>query len=88
MILRFPQERRIPVKTERNKEPKTRSIVLPTYIWEALDSDAARCRRSATKQIEAILVRYYNLEADIELDEENLKDTFQTVSRSRPKKFV
>lgn len=57
-VLLFPQEGMVPVKNEpRNEESKPRSIVLPTYIWDAVDDDAARCRRSATKQVEAILVR-------------------------------
>lgn len=68
------------VKKEQNKEPKPRSIILPTYIWDALDEDATRCRRSATKQIEAILVRYYNLDANIELDETALDETSHAVS--------
>lgn len=73
-----------PVKSEeRNEEPKPRSIILPTYIWDALDKDAVRCRRSATKQIEAILVRYYDLDANVELDEEALSDAAQAVSRTR-----
>lgn len=64
----------------RNENSKTRSIVLPTYVWDALDDDAARCRRSAIKQMEAILVRYYNLESNVELDEEALTAASQAVS--------
>jgi hypothetical protein len=73
-------------KTEiRNEEPKTRSVILPVYLWEVLDKDAKRCRRSATKQIEAILVRYYNLETDIGLDEEAIDSASHAVSRKRTK---
>jgi hypothetical protein len=72
-------------KIERNEEPKTRSIILPVYLWNVLDKDAKRCRRSATKQIEAILVRYYNLEANIELDEESIDSASQAVSHKRTK---
>src|SRR5947209_12312318 len=83
-VLSFLQRGTIPVKNEpRNDEPKTRSVILPTYVWDALDNDAARCRRSATKQIEAILVRYYDLEANVELDETGLSETAQIVSRVR-----
>ena len=71
---------RIPVTAKRNEEPKPRSIVLPTYVWEALDQDAGRCRRSATKQIEAILVRYYNLEPNVELNEPALDAVSEVVS--------
>ena len=77
----FPlPEGRIPVTAKRNEEPKPRSIVLPTYVWEALDQDAGRCRRSATKQIEAILVRYYNLEPNVELNEPALDAVSEVVS--------
>lgn len=70
-----------PVKQEeRNEEPQKRSIVLPMYVWKALDLDAKRCRRSATKQIEALLVRYYNLDPSMELDEEALIETHHAVS--------
>jgi hypothetical protein len=60
-----------------------RSIRLPQFVWEALDVDAARCRRSAVRQIEAILVRYYDLVADIELNEEKLSQAAKSVSRKR-----
>lgn len=69
----------------RNEEPQKRSIILPAYLWDVLDKDAKRCRRSATKQIEAMLVRYYRLEANVELDEEALIEAFQAVSHDRTK---
>ncbi len=50
---------------------KVRSIRLPEYVWDALDRDAARCRRSSQKQIEAILVTIYQV-ADVELNKEAL----------------
>lgn len=50
---------------------KVRSIRLPEYVWDALDRDAARCRRSSQKQIEAILVTIYQVD-DVELDKEAL----------------
>jgi len=54
---------------ERNEEPKKASVILPRYLWDILEKDAKRCRRSVTKQIEAILVRVYNVEANVDLDE-------------------
>lgn len=42
-------------------------INLPNYIWEHLEKDARRCRRSVTKQIEAVLISYFGLE-DVEID--------------------
>lgn len=72
-------------KAERNEEPQKRSIILPVYLWEVLDRDAKRCRRSATKQVEAILVRYYSLENNVELDEASLESAFHAVSDKQRK---
>ena len=41
--------------------PHKRLIELPKSIWAALDDDAKACRRSALKQLEAILTVYYRL---------------------------
>lgn len=43
-----------------NESP--RSIRIPRDIWEALDRDALRCRRSSSKQLEAILIAYFSIE--------------------------
>lgn len=67
----------------RNEEPKTRSIILPQYLWDILDKDAKRCRRSATKQVEAILARYYNVEASVDLDERSIAEAVNAVSDKR-----
>lgn len=48
-----------------------RSIRLPKRVWDALDKDAARCRRSSVKQLEALLVTYYGLD-DVEIDKDAL----------------
>lgn len=86
VVLPFLRQRGDIMKESRNEELKPRSVVLPAYIWETLEEDAKRCRRSVTKQIEALLVRYYKLEAGIELDEEALDSTFHAVSHKRLKK--
>lgn len=39
-----------------------RSIRLPSDVWEAFVQDANRCRRSANKHLEAVLVQYLGLE--------------------------
>lgn len=49
-----------------------RSIRLPKRVWDALDAEAARCRRSSVKQFEALLVSYYGLE-DVEIDKDKLQ---------------
>lgn len=41
-------------KVKKSVQPR-RTIVLPEELWQRLDSDAARCFRSANGHIEAIL---------------------------------
>ncbi len=49
-----------------------RSIRFPKELWDAIDADAQRCKRSSVKQMEAVLSAYYELE-DVELNGENLQ---------------
>lgn len=51
---------------------KTRSIRLPETVWDALDADAVRCRRSSQKQIEALLVTFYEIQ-DVEINKQSLE---------------
>lgn len=44
-----------------------RSIRFTSRLWDAIDQDAKRCKRSAQKQLEAILETYYEI-ADVEID--------------------
>jgi hypothetical protein len=55
-------------KDQTNKDEKIvqRPARLPQKLWIALDAEANRCRRSSTKQLEAILLQYYGFE-DVEL---------------------
>lgn len=48
-----------------------RSIRLPQRIWNLVDREAARCRRSSTKQVDAILSAYYGVD-NLELDAEGV----------------
>ena len=68
-------------RTDEEMEPVNRSIRLPLYVWRALDGDAERCRRSSVKQVEAILVKYYDLDSDIDLSETRLDRAAHAVSR-------
>lgn len=68
------------LRTKEDEELGVRSLRLPRYIWEALDKDAKRCRRSPVRQIEAILVRYYNLDPSVELNEPALDAVSEVVS--------
>lgn len=46
-----------------------RTVRLAEWIWNALDRDADRCRRSSVKQLEAVLAAYYGHETqDVNLD--------------------
>ena len=54
------------------EDEKTRSIRLPESVWDALDADAVRCRRSSQKQIEALLVTFYELES-VEINKQSLE---------------
>lgn len=54
----------------RDKE-QPRSIRFPQSLWDAIDRDALRCKRSAVKQMEAVLAEYYRL-ASVELSHETL----------------
>lgn len=50
-------------KKKVKKEGMTDKLTtLPDEIWEALSRDAIRCKRSVTKQIEAILASYFDVE--------------------------
>lgn len=53
-------------------DEKPRSIRFPQRLWDAIDRDAVRCKRSAVKQMEAVLSEYYALAA-VELDRESLE---------------
>jgi predicted DNA-binding protein len=53
------------------EEEIPRSIRFPRKLWEAIDQDAKRCRRSSVKQLEAILLSYYEIE-DVDLHRETL----------------
>lgn len=70
-------------KAERNTEPKKRSIILPTWLWDLLDADADRCLRSTTKQMEAFLTLVYDPKADLEINKEPIEAAFHSVSQKR-----
>lgn len=55
------------------EDEKPRSIRFPQRLWDAIDRDAHRCKRSAVKQMESVLSEYYGL-ASVDLDREKLKD--------------
>jgi hypothetical protein len=59
------------------KEPVGKLIKLSEATWNALAADAERCKRSSTKQLEAILTTYYGLD-NVEL--EDVAEVRETVS--------
>lgn len=52
-------------------DEKPRSIRFPQALWDAIDRDAMRCKRSAVKQMEAVLSEYYRI-ANVELSRDAL----------------
>lgn len=61
-----------------------RSIRFPKKVWDAIDADAQRCKRSSVKQMEAVLSAYYKLE-DVELDGHYLEMVGELMPHSRRK---
>ena len=61
-----------------------RTFYFPRSLWAKLDEDAARCRRSSTKQLEAILLTLYNVE-DVELDKSAVEDLGELAPNSKRK---
>jgi hypothetical protein len=84
-VLPFKQRENAMKQESRNENLKPRSIHLPVWLWEFLDKDAKRCKRSATKQLEALLTLCYDPEADIEINRDKLDSAFHAVSQKRPK---
>ncbi len=42
-----------------DRETTPRSIRFPQWLWDEIDRDAVRCRRSSVKQMEVVLAAYY-----------------------------
>lgn len=55
------------------EDRKDKLVNLPNDVWDALDKEARRCRRSVTKQIEAIIVSYLRMD-DVDLKEMDRPD--------------
>ena len=49
------------------KAEKQKLIPFTEKLEKAIEEDAARCRRSFVRQVEAVLMTYYNIE-DVEVD--------------------
>lgn len=54
------------------KSEKQKLIPFSEELEKAIEEDARRCRRSFTRQVEAILMTYYGIE-DVEIDRSSLK---------------
>lgn len=59
-----------------------RSIRFPKSLWDAIDEDARRCKRSAVKQMESVLAAYYELE-DVDLNRQNLQMVGQIMRKGK-----
>lgn len=60
--------------SDDGKGEKARSVRLPERLWTVLDTEAARCSRSSTKQLEA-LIRKWLLNEDVEISESHPKSS-------------
>lgn len=49
------------VESDPDKRPERRSIVLPAYIWRVLENEAEDQLRTLSRQIEAVMINYYQL---------------------------
>lgn len=60
---------------KKKEEAETaRSIRLSRDVWERLDADASRCQRSAVKQLEAVLRKYFRI-SDVDITLEQHRET-------------
>lgn len=59
----------------RSMEYQPRSIRFPQALWDRIDRDAERCKRSAVKHLEALLETYYRLSESIELNSEAMEES-------------
>lgn len=49
-----------------------RSIRFPQWLWDEIDRDSQRCRRSSVKQMEVVLTAYYRGdESSLDIDRIN-----------------
>ncbi|MDQ3179154.1 MAG: hypothetical protein M3Q33_01405 [Acidobacteriota bacterium] len=62
------------------KDAKQKLIPFTEELEKAIEEDAERCRRSFVRQVEAVLMTYYNIE-DVEVDRER----FEFVGELLPK---
>jgi hypothetical protein len=54
-----------------NEEERLRSIRFPQWLWDRIDEDAKRSKRSSVKQMETVLSLYYGAEEAM-IDRERL----------------
>lgn len=65
-------------------KPIGRTFYFEKELWTKLDDDAKRCLRSSTKQMEAILKTYFNVE-DVDLNSAGLEMLGKLAPRSAKK---
>lgn len=61
-----------------------RSIRFPKELWDAIDRDAERCKRSSVRQMEAVLSAYYELE-DVDVNAPQLEIVGELFRKSKTK---
>ncbi len=63
-------------------KPIGRTFYFEKELWARLDEDAKRCLRSSTKQMEAILKTYFDVE-DVDLSKAGLEMLGEIMLRSK-----
>ncbi len=61
-------------------KPIGRTFYFEKELWARLDEDAKRCLRSSTKQMEAILKTYFDVE-DVDLNQAGLETLGEIMPR-------
>lgn len=65
-----------------NEDDRLRSIRFPQRLWDAIDADAERCKRSSVKQLEAVLSLYYGLEDSGFINMDRMRAMFTASSQA------
>lgn len=63
-------------------EEKSKLIPFSRELEQAIEADAARCRRSFVRQVEAVLMTYYRIQ-DVEISKQSLEFIGELMPKSK-----
>lgn len=72
----------------RSMDEKPRSIRFPQSLWDRIDRDAERCKRSAVKHMEALLETYYRLSESVELNSEAMSEARKRIGSDEMNQLI